>query len=236
MCRVDCDLLPTPEPVTTDAPVTTDSPTTLIPLPPWERQIDITIIEGDFGEWQPSQKMCQYSGYVCGLTTRYQEFKGSGITQDDSALNGISLECCEWEDKEDHFPQIKVISNGFEGDLIRNFNCGKLKYICGMRARYAAPPQDDETALNGIEVQCCDKYIWQSHETYVVNSGDFGDWQNNYTKCPMDYYVCGMSMQEQAYTADGDNTAANGIRVTCCAKPGASPVPDFPTRPNVVKN
>merc|ERR1711893_215940 len=55
MCRVDCDKLPTPEPPT-QASTTTVKTTTTTPLPPWERQISITVNNGDFGQWQDSQK------------------------------------------------------------------------------------------------------------------------------------------------------------------------------------
>jgi len=183
MCRVDCGEIPTPEPETTLAPTTVSTKEPATTISPWERQIEVVVVEGDFGEWQGEQKMCDENGYVCGLTTRYQEDKGR--FNDNTALNGISMECCDYFAGEDNFPEIKVVSNGFEGDLIRQFNCGKFKYICGMRTRYAAKGQySDETALNGLEVQCCDKYVWSSHETYVVNQGDWGEWQNNETKCP----------------------------------------------------
>ena len=220
MCRVDCGELPTEEPPTTELVTTTVVPEpTNTPLPPWERQIEITVIDGNWGEWQNSKTMCNNNGYVCGITTRYQKFKGSSVNQDDSSLNGITLECCDWEDNDHHFPQIKSVSNGFEGDQYNTAACGKYKFICGLRAKYAAPGYNDETALNGLEIRCCDKYIWASHDIYPVVLGDFGEWQNNFTLCPNNYYVCGMTMKEQEYSPDEDNTAANGIKVTCCAKP-----------------
>ena len=52
-----------------------------------------------------------------------------------------------------------------------------------------------------------------------MNQGDWGEWQNNETKCPSGYYVCGMSMKEQGQVIFGDNTAANGIKISCCSKP-----------------
>jgi len=54
-----------------------------------------------------------------------------------------------------------------------------------------------------------------------VNEGDSGDWQDSETTCPNNYYVCGMSLREQPKETrwNSDNTAANGIKVSCCAKP-----------------
>ena len=69
MCRVDCGEFPTPEPETTLAPttVTTKEPATT--NSPWEQQIEVVVVEGEFGKWQGEQKMCDANGYVCGLTT-----------------------------------------------------------------------------------------------------------------------------------------------------------------------
>lgn len=223
ICRLDCSYFP--KPTTTPAPTTTvRTTTTKNSLPPWEIQVDVTINEGDFGEWQAKPVMCPYNFYVCGISTRSQAFKGAAGWNDDTMLNGISISCCDSNTKEWE-PVNVTISTGFEGSDYDYQGCvdsGKhtnYKYVCGLKTRYEYPPQSDNTGLNGIEMKCCDRYIWGSDKDVLVVSGGFGEWQDDFVTCPNNYYMCGLQMQEQAQLNRGDNTAANGVKAVCCAKP-----------------
>merc|ERR1711879_262845 len=169
---------------------------------------------------QESMTMCPSDRYICGVTTRYQEFKGDEVHLDDSALNGITIHCCDGYQEE--YPLVVPVSQGFEGNTYNQFICeGNSfgnKFICGMKTRNHAPPQNDNTALNGLAVQCCDKRNWSLTDSHIVIEGDFGDWQDDFYKCPLDYFMCGLKVREQPDLAgNGDNTATNGIKAMCCA-------------------
>ena len=57
-----------------------------------EGSVEVSVQEGMYGAWG-GLKMCPVGTYVCGLHTRFEGNQGSG---DDTALNGIRMQCCKF--------------------------------------------------------------------------------------------------------------------------------------------
>ena len=53
---------------------------------------------GSWGDWL-GYKTCLAKQVICGIKTRVQRWQGGGRRDDDTALNGVELVCCEdkWE-------------------------------------------------------------------------------------------------------------------------------------------
>jgi len=102
--------------------------------------------------------------------------------------------------------------------------------VCGLQVRFQAQKEqttEDDTAINGLKMACCDRN--QTVEEVLVETGQFGDWENMHI-CPEDYrLVCGVRIRYQTdKTADTaslenetlDNTALNGLFMNCCNERG----------------
>lgn len=57
-----------------------------------EGAVEVSAQEGMYGNWT-GVKMCPAGTYVCGLNTR---FEGYQRENDDTALNGIRMQCCKF--------------------------------------------------------------------------------------------------------------------------------------------
>jgi hypothetical protein len=57
-----------------------------------EGSVEVSAQEGMYGNWT-GLKMCPAGTYVCGLNTRFEGDQKSG---DDTALNGIRMQCCKF--------------------------------------------------------------------------------------------------------------------------------------------
>ena len=212
MCRLDCD---NPHHTTTTTKISTTTITTTTTKVPsrWEEQITINAYTGKWGTWEAVKK-CPKDYYVCGMKSRWEEPQGS--FGDDTALNSLELECCHMTNGQKSSVRI---SEGIEGVWDSYYSsCPSNQYVCGMKVRNEDSAADN-TALNGVEVRCCDKQIWNKSANVMVKEGSFGKWKNLVT-CPADYYyVCGLQMQIepfQGHAAWEDDTAANGINMVCC--------------------
>jgi len=213
MCRLDCDEIHTTTTTTTKKPTTTVK-TTAEPSK-WDQQLSVGVYTGKWGIWEGA-KTCPFDYYVCGMKSRWEEPQGS--FGDDTALNSLELQCC-YKDTTITTKTSVRMAEGIEGNWDSSFSsCPSNQFVCGMQVRNEDTAADN-TALNGVEVRCCDKKIWANTSVVKIQEGEFGKWKNLVT-CPSDYYyVCGLEMQIEPYQggkAWEDDTAANGIRMVCC--------------------
>ena len=79
------------------------------------------------------------------------------------------------------------MAEGIEGKWDSSYSsCPSDQFVCGMQVRNEDTAADN-TALNGVEVRCCDKKIWANTSVVKIQEGEFGKWKNLVT-CPSDYY------------------------------------------------
>jgi len=178
----------------------------------WTTQSSVLVWQGKWGNWD-NLKSCPQNYYVCGLQTRMES--DQGFYSDDTALNGMKMQCCQ---KSSTTSKTNVtISDGYYGDWGNMTFCTDGSYVCGMGARYEAPGNADETALNGVAATCCSTSNWDVKNNHVVEQGIWGIWEQPAYLCPKSSYVCGYEWQIQAPQGTfGDDTAANGFRMQCC--------------------
>jgi len=162
---------------------------------------------------------------ACGAELRFEDSCGGC---DDTAGNGLRLKFCDLEDwnsqtQKDIYPGVW---GGWKGMKM----CSPGKYIVGARVRFEdSCGYCDNTALNGLEIACRDKY-WEGAETINVYSGTWGGWKP-WVYFPLGHF--GTAARVRFDDPGGDDTALNGIQfesslithnsVTCAGPPiGAS--------------
>ena len=83
------------------------------------------------------------------------------------------------------------------------------------------PRVQDDSGLNGIKMGCCNWNDPGSSGTVTVQDGlSHSVWQST-KACQTGYYACGLEVRFKPYAGWGyvdanDDTAANGIKMTCC--------------------
>jgi hypothetical protein len=111
--------------------------------------------------------------------------------------------------------------------------CGTDSYVCGFNTRFLSDQGKllEDSALNGIYIRCCNYRNRPSIITtnMLVEAGDFGSWKSSYVQCPTGYYAHGYKTRFQDRLGPDDDTALNGLRVTCrkftLTYPTAAPTP-----------
>jgi len=105
----------------------------------------------------------------------------------------------------------RVNNWGVWGDFAQ---CNDGEHVVGMRLRTEAPQgKGDDTALNAIELLCAAP---GSHQYTPIKSleGSWGNWGRTFY-CPDDTTVKGFQLRSEAYQGNGDDTAANNLRIFC---------------------
>ena len=97
---------------------------------------------------------CDANKYVCGMKTRFESSQGAS---DDTALNGIVAMCCDNSNSGTNSTQQITVETGNWGTWDNNFTmCPTGQYTCGMNWRFEGDNAVDDTAANGVSMQCCD--------------------------------------------------------------------------------
>jgi len=161
---------------------------------------EVEIYGGLWGGWKGwAGKTSGY--YACGAELRFEDPGG-----DDTAGNGLKLRFCDlknWNSK-----KTTTVYSGKWGGWKGMKMCPFGKYIGGARVRFEdRQGGGDDTALNGLEIRCVDRY-WKGTENIMVYEGVWGDWKpwvNSAGNLVEDARV-------RFEDPGGDDTALNGIR------------------------
>jgi len=141
--------------------------------------------------------------YACGAQLRFEGNQGRG---DDTAANGLQLTYCglkNWYTQES-----RLIWGVNWGSWTAMKMCSEGKYIGAASVRFEDPIDEDDTALNGLQIYCVEKN-WSKGKVVMVYAGIWGVWQ------PWAYkvhkLVKGAKVRFEDSQGDGDDTALNGI-------------------------
>ncbi|GLC34633.1 Vitelline membrane outer layer protein 1 [Pleodorina starrii] len=180
----------------------------------------LTIAEGIWGDWAGATTSCASGAHIIGARLRLEAQQGKG---DDTAANSIEFMCSNY----------KTISQGAGswGDWGAWVYCPTDSYVCGAQARFESGQQGsgDDTAFNGLRLQCCTPMPVNQGVIVTVSDGWWGDW--------LDIKMCqavksggfllgkkmtGFSLRREAPCGSCDDTALNGLRMICSAASGGS--------------
>eukprot|EP00918_Siedleckia_nematoides_P082454 GHVU01180678.1.p1 GENE.GHVU01180678.1~~GHVU01180678.1.p1 ORF type:complete len:547 (-),score=38.07 GHVU01180678.1:92-1732(-) len=145
-------------------------------------QSTISSYDGLWGSWTPF-KQCGSGSYFDGYKIGIQGDQGGG---DDTAANAVVMYCGNEAVSRD---PLRV----FEGTYFRQKRaCAQGYQICGFRIRFESDQgEGDDSAMNGIEVQCC-------QETPCTNcpTGSYQDstGQTSCLSCPSGKYGPSMGL------------------------------------------
>ena len=95
------------------------------------------------------------------------------------------------------------------GDWTPFKSCKANQFVIGFRQKVELTlVEDDNTALNAIELICSDE-----EKLRTIKEGPLGEWSNE-LRCQGGMRVNGFNIKQQK-RINGDNTAANGLKLTC---------------------
>ena len=97
----------------------------------WNDQKEITIFEGDSGEWGTEVVLCDPGNFVTGMSVRYNDYM---VLSDNTALNGLSLYCRD-PYKHGLATKTKTVEWGNWGLWKPKKSTGQ-QFICGAEVRY----------------------------------------------------------------------------------------------------
>ena len=145
---------------------------------------------------------CPDGGFATSFATKVEPKRGSG---DDTALNGICLQCstggevCSKVERWGDWSTSSVSSGGFNGaDFSIEVSRGE---------------KGDDTAGNLLVL------YGANGEKYVTgHSNLFGTWQGR-LNCAKGDVICGLKTKVEDDLGSGrDNTAVNGVELACCGE------------------
>ena len=93
--------------------------------------------------------------------------------------------------------------------------CNPGKYVVGFQLKTEKEQGDgDDTALNGIKLQCA--AVGLARDDSIVHStvGEWGDW-GQYFRCPIGSVLTGYQLRSESEQGQGDDTAANNLLGFC---------------------
>ncbi|XP_062861110.1 vitelline membrane outer layer protein 1 homolog [Trichomycterus rosablanca] len=155
-----------------------------------------------WGLWGPPE-MCPQGTYATGFQLKVEAALGKG---DDTALNGIALQCTNSSK-----PKPVMISStaGSWGYWGKKFSCpdGVLKAF-SLRVE-ADQVLGDNTAVNNIRFLCT------GNQELVGNGRSWGTWGSWSKACP-GKGICGIQTKVQEYQGSHDDTALNDVHFYCC--------------------
>jgi uncharacterized protein YbdZ (MbtH family) len=183
--------------------------------------LTVSVEEGLWGTWL--EPVMAPNGYhVTGLRVRYEDPQGSHA--DDTALNGLKMECT-------HFPGLSNSpaqspgggANSVQVLTVAEGNWGSWKpvvriphgyYIVAISVRFEGNQgsEGDDTCMNGIRLKCR-HYHGADIQVVSVWEGNWGVWKPD-VLVPEGYYIVGFQCRvEKPQGANQDDTAMNGIRM-----------------------
>jgi len=148
---------------------------------------------------------CKKGSWADSIKVKMSHQQGGG---DDTALNGIKLQCRK---KSGSRSNLIMSKSGPQGSWTSSEECKGNNFINAINFRFEGMNKEDSTGGNGLDFQCSDGNGY----TGTSNDGFTGDW-SGYQNCPDDSYVCGVQTKVKDYRKKWDNTALNAIRFFCC--------------------
>ncbi|KAG2497085.1 hypothetical protein HYH03_005079 [Edaphochlamys debaryana] len=181
------------------------------------------------GTWATTT--CEPGTWLCGMAVRTEANQGS--SNDDSALNGISMACCKYPSpsspppppvkpppppvalREGSYTNGVLATEGHFGNWQQNFvmctgaKGGYLPVVgYAMRVEAYQGTSKDDTALNGIKLKCQDGKI------ITVSEGIWGDWyprspagKTETFDCPSGQYVDAINVKLDERRGSGFSTS-----------------------------
>ena len=90
--------------------------------------------------------------------------------------------------------------------------CEAHKYVVGFQLKTEKKQgQGDNTALNGIELQCATIGSNQNDSVLRGKVGNWGEWGRKY-RCPSGSVLTGFQLRSEGEQGDEDDTAANNFK------------------------
>lgn len=175
---------------------------------------ELTVYIGDWGDWLDMTDGTQYgeadTRFACGAMVRF-EAKQKG---DDTAMNAISFAYCKARDWGNDQKWVNT-NDGLWGDWQRRTLCPEGQFIVGAEMRYESPQgNSDDTAGNGLKIQCADPWDRTKTSIQTVYEGLWGDWKG--MKFDKDRVMCGAKVRFEKDQNGGDDTALNGLILQMC--------------------
>jgi hypothetical protein len=166
----------------------------------------VTVGEGYWGWWPTCFDWCpdaQQRSYAYSLWLKSEGLVGGA---DDSALNGVALDCynkSDWAYR--GYVQSQV--GGFGGWTAAQY-CA-IQPVVGGEMKIESPQgSGDDTAANRLDAMCADGQ-WLEPQAYT----SWGTWRG-FVGCPAGTAVCGVKTRVEL--AGADDPSLNGGQCACC--------------------
>ena len=179
----------------------------------WSSKYESVLNAGDYGTWMNSM-MCPQNTFIHAARAKVEKSQNNeGPNADDTAMNSIEIKCKS--PKPGSTSTVVSLEYGQFGDWGDWVEFDK--FVCGGQSRYDTTKYgSDASGLNGLKFKFC-SYTYTGPIYEPVSNGLFGDWLKT-VDAPDDFFGCGATLRVQSSQGDGDDTAANAIRLTYCNK------------------
>ncbi len=173
---------------------------------------DVTIWNGDWGDWKGMKGPSSGGYYACGAMLRSEDDCGpGGGKNDDTAANGLVLWFCHIQDWRSTLKM--TIYNGRWGEWKTGTMCPYGWFIDGAQVMYEDPQGDrDDTALNGLKIHCKDPKSNRS-DWFMVFKGPYGTWKPGVVNANNKLVSAAeVRFEKHQGGGKGDDSAMNGIK------------------------
>lgn len=168
---------------------------------------DVTIWEGDIGEWKEWQVITPADTvFACGAELQVEDYVG--VLSDDTAANGLRLVLCQKDNWNEQ--TILQVFQGRWGSWRGSIMCPENHFIDGAQVQY----EDfigsiDGTGINGLQIHCSDG---NNNGTWLdVHTGRFGSYRDVVQVSGGRVIGAAVRYQDPCGTTC-DDTALNGIQ------------------------
>eukprot|EP00727_Mastigamoeba_balamuthi_P013146 m51a1_g8454 hypothetical protein (739) ;mRNA; r:406705-409478 len=163
--------------------------------------------EGPLGSWD-EPLLCPAQAYVAGFRLRRERPQGKG---DDTAVNQAMILCRALGSSQllgPYGPAGKTAWGEWTEDVV----CPDGTYASGLQTQLEAPGTGDDTALNGLALDCVAAALpSQSVLEFAGAVGDWGVWD----QCEGHAAGVGLQTLSEGPQGKGDDTALNGLQMAC---------------------
>jgi len=164
------------------------------------------VSNGNWGTWGCAQ-WCPAGSFAYGFSHKSEPSQGVG---DDSALNGISLNC---------YNRVTGAFTGNVASLVQQWGPWLSSATCpntnsplytGNLQLESSQGGGDDTSANRMSGTC-----WDGTQINPPSNTAWGSWRG-WVNCPAGKAVCGIRTRVEAAQSFDDDTALNGVELQCC--------------------